>query len=498
LRPIIFVLICLFVLAASLLDLRFGVFLVWVELLIGSKGYLFFLNLGTATISIRIALWLIVMSVWFGQLVIQFIRRWRSRRPRQAPTAWQFIYSPFFVYFSLLFLFVFWGIVNGFLNHNNFNNIFFDANAWLYFTLIFPFYAALQDKQDVIMLWRLFMAAVVWLSLKTLFLLFLFTHFGSGILTPIYRWIRETGVGEITKMPSGFYRIFFQSHLFVLFAFLLVLVLVCQRQSRHRAIFKNKDLWLSVLFLAVILVSFSRSYWVGLVGGLGIFIFWLIKQYSFKQAFAAAGQVVAVGFLSLGLIMLITKFPYPRPATQFNATNVLTERATAVKNEAAVASRWALWPKLWQKIKAQPILGQGFGTTVTYRSSDPRILSSTVDGIYTTYAFEWGWLDIWLKLGIFGLIFYFLLIVNLLLAAFGQTKEKKPAQGVILKTWSEVKRFFSFFVRFNPLKVDGLLVGLGLGLIVVAVVNFFSPYLNHPLGIGYLLATAATLDKFRQ
>ena len=55
-------------------------------------------------------------------------------------------------------------------------------------------------------------------------------------------------------------------------------------------------------------------------------------------------------------------------------------------------------------------MGRGFGATVTYQTRDPRILADNGSGEYTTYAFEWGWLDIWLKLGIFGLAAYFLLI----------------------------------------------------------------------------------------
>jgi O-antigen ligase len=142
---------------------------------------------------------------------------------------------------------------------------------------------------------------------------------------------------------------------------------------------------------------------------------------------------------------------------------LFSERATEL-DEAAISSRWELLPKLWQKITEAPILGKGFGTTVTYQSRDPRQLASPGQGIYTTYTFEWGWFDIWLKLGFFGMLAYLALLIKFIAETFKNSKN-------------------------NP----SLFVGLGICLIVLAIVNFFTPYLNHPLGIGFILIAATFL-----
>jgi O-antigen ligase len=120
-------------------------------------------------------------------------------------------------------------------------------------------------------------------------------------------------------------------------------------------------------------------------------------------------------------------------------------------------------PELWKQIGRAPILGSGFGTTVTYQTSDPRLLRQNPDGRYTTYAFEWGWLDIWLKLGFFGLLAHLSLFIWIIAAGYKKN------------TW--------------------LSIGLGVGLLLIIAVSVFTPYSNHPLGIGFLFFAAAAIAK---
>ena len=119
-----------------------------------------------------------------------------------------------------------------------------------------------------------------------------------------------------------------------------------------------------------------------------------------------------------------------------------------------------------QGIKENLIQGAGFGATLTYKSSDPRVLSQNLDGNYTTSAFEWGWHDILFKLGLFGFGAYILLLFNII--------------------WGNFKKYFH----------NTLLVSLNLGLIIILFIHIFSPYLNHPLGIGYLLLIFFYKDAF--
>lgn len=444
-------------LVLSVYKLEYGLWILLAELFIGSKGYLFSFEHNSFAISIRIALWLAIMLVWSGKKILHL---------RQDKIV--FFSSQFFPYFSILFLFIVWGLINGLIGKNLPGNIFFDFNGWVYFALIFPIYDVfLKEKgEQISTLIQIFIASASWLCLKTFALLYLFSH-NIGLLE-VYKWIRDTGIGEITQMQGGFYRIFIQSHLFVLILFFLSLVLIFNG-LRNNA-FNNKRnlliLFLSFFSLTTILIGFSRTFWVGLVVGLlGLYSYFITKKAKLKELAGFTGVLLGVGVLSVGLVALLVKFPYPDPLGGFNTTDLFSERASQFSGEAGVSSRWALLPNLAEEIKDAPILGKGFGSTVTYISSDPRILSANPSGEYTTYAFEWGWFDIWLKLGLLGFLAYVFLI---------------------------------FRVFVSGLQPNNLVItGFAFGLLVLSAVNFFSPYSNHPLGIGFLVVISVMIDKIK-
>lgn len=445
------------VLALSIYKLEYGIWILLAELFIGSKGYLFSFGLDKFNISIRIALWLAVMLVWFVKKALHF------RQERIA-----FFSSQFFSHFAALFLFIAWGLVNGFLNKNALGNIFFDFNGWLYFALIFPIYDVfLKEKgEQISVLTQIFTAAAIWVCIKTFALLYLFSH-NIGLIE-VYKWIRNTGIGEITQMQGGFYRIFIQSHLFVLVLFFLSLIFIFN-SLKNNALKKKENLFvlsLSFFSFTTILISFSRTFWVGLVVGfLALYIYLFFIKAKLKEVARFAGILLGIGIVSIVLVAALVKFPYPDPLGGFSTADLFSERASQFSGEAGVSSRWALLPSLAEKIKDAPISGKGFGTTVTYRSSDPRVLATNPSGEYTTYAFEWGWFDIWLKLGLFGFLVYVFLVFRIFSAG---------------------------------LKMDNLLVtGFVFGLLVLSAVNFFSPYSNHPLGIGLLIVISVIIDKFK-
>ncbi len=445
-RQVSFIVLAVLFLITSLINLRFGLLIIISELIIGSKGYLFYFETNGIIISIRIAFWLIIMSVWLAKFFISLSeqKKWKK-------------YSLPFIFY-LFFLILGWGIINGFINKNSLNNIFFDFNNWLYFALIFPFWNIFKNKQNDI--WQVIIASLSWLIFKTYILLFIFSHNIPGTINMLYRWVRTTGIGEITLIQGGFYRIFFQSHIYILLAFFVILFFTAEaiKNKINTKELIIKHLSLLTILLSIILLCFSRSFWAGLIVGLffsGIYLFW---KYGWRTPGKTFGLIFASAILSIALIAIIVKFPYPNPLGGFSTTNLIKERAGQIYGEAAVSSRWNLLPKLWFEIKNSPIIGKGFGATVTYTSNDPRILEQDSTGAYTTYAFEWGWLDIWLKIGFIGIIIYMLFILKII--KFGLPALKNE---------------------------QNLSIGLLLGIIVLITVHFFTPYLNHPLGIGFLI-----------
>ena len=506
-KGLFFFAVCAFALIVSAIDLKYGVYLVFAELFISSKGYLFALDADGFSISIRIALWLIVMSVWLSGRISGLIR---DRKPDIS-----LFTSPLFPYFFVLFMFISWGLLNGFLNGNGFENIFFDFNGWLYFALVFPVYDGLKSRKDLENLWRLMFACMIWLAVKTLLLLYLFSH-EIFFIKDIYAWVRNTGVGEITKMEKGFYRIFFQSHIYLIPWYLYMLMAssrakrgvdFLENDSRDQRNGASMDFILLVLFLASLLISLSRSYLVGFVAGLGVIIIHLALIFgknSRKYGYAVFIFVASLA-ASMCLIFLLVKFPFPRATGNFSL-NDFSERATQIDGEAGASSRWSLLPALWDGISASPLAGSGFGATMTYKSSDPRVLENNPDGDYTTYAFEWGWLDIWMKLGLIGLIAYVCLILRIFIGIWSSSsinpaQEKKSAgffSRMIKNGASWLDRVSGFFgYRRYDLSGGTIFSGLSAGICAICAINIFSPYLNHPIGIGFLVLCAITMERMR-
>ncbi|MCH8049627.1 hypothetical protein IH979_02855 [Patescibacteria group bacterium] len=122
---------------------------------------------------------------------------------------------------------------------------------------------------------------------------------------------------------------------------------------------------------------------------------------------------------------------------------------------------------MMEQIQRSPIIGSGFGTEVTFISDDPRVRAINPSGEWTTYRFEWGYQDIWLKTGVLGLI------------AFG---------------WYAILIFIAVIFTMKRHGNAWLSAGLGAGVLALFIINIFTPFLNHPIGIISMLFVLPFLD----
>lgn len=489
-NKVTFFVILALTLILTLEKLEYGLYILLAELFIGSKGYLFYFDADGTSVSLRIALFLIVMAVWFAQRVIASHRRWRGNFINSKDNG--IASSPaaprndgLMKWYWILFAFIAWGFIWGLIRGNSFQNLFFDFNGWLYFGIIFPLIDIIKSREQIENILQIFTAAVTVIIIKTFFFLYVFSHGLEVPIFPIYHWLRQFLIGEITLMPSGFYRIFFQSQIYLLIGFFIFsALLIWQKKAPspspppveggERKKYSPPlvggviNYWLLAIgSLTSILVSFSRSFWIGLAFGLLVLlIFLIVLKFSLKKIIKIGLCGVAVLIISLAAIWVTAQFPYPEPK-EISFGSMFSDRLTDL-DEAAVRSRWDLLPPLGRAIIKHPIVGSGFGATVTYKSSDPRAIQVNPGGIFTTYAFEWGFLDIMLKIGLAGLAVYLLLIAKIW------------RSGWLLGHSGE----------FIPL-------GFLLGLAALLATNFFSPYLNHPLGIGYIILCGIIFDRFK-
>jgi len=416
------------------------------ELFIGGKGHLLDLNWGGQAVSIRIGLFcafFLGFSVWV----------FRNKK-------WKELWSSAVSNKALLILgaVCLWGLFTAWVNQVGFKDIFLDFNAWLFFLYFLPFSLIFKNKTHFESIMQVFSAAIVWIAVKTLFYFYAFTH-SLPIIFDLYKWGRDAGWGEFTLVSGNLFRIFSQAQLFSMIGFSLfaVCLLLAGKINWKR----DWPLELAtILSASALIISLSRSFWVGaaFAGLVGVvFAFWKLKL-KIKEALIALIHFILIIVVAYGLVLAVLYFPIPW--VDRGSADLLSSR---LKLEAAASSRQQQLLPLTRAVAVHPVLGSGWGTKVTYFSNDPRIKNvNNPTGEYTTDAFEWGYLDILLKIGLIGLLAY---------AAVVFTAGKNIWQKIINASAEEKLIYL------------GLFCGLG----ALLATHMFSPYLNHPLGIGYIL-----------
>ena len=446
-----FIIVSIVIAAVTIHKLKYGLYIAIAELIIGSKGYLFFYEVNEFQISIRLAIFVIIMVVFgFSILQKQKLKQLINKLNQ---------HKELYILAAVCLL----GLIIGYVNQNQLTNIFFDFNAWLYFLYILPFLYKLNKKSDLNKIIQIFTAGITFVAVKSLLFLYLLSHQVSFIRN-LYKWGRDTGFGEFTAVSDSVFRIFSQGQIFILIGFFIFLsVLILREDLNYKKKLNQKILILLFLFLSVIILSLSRSFWLSLALTGLMFLLILIKPYRFRFkniGFIILKLIVLTG-LAYSLIIGIIYIPFPSQG-EIDAGSMIKNRFNL--NESAVSSRWSQLPELTSKIKENPIFGSGFGATITYNSQDPRILTEeNPEGKYTTFILEWGYLDLIFELGLLGIFAYLYLLFSILKKYYHLWKQKTD--------------------HFNR----ALIIGFVLGLFSLMIVHVFTPYLNHPLGIGYLL-----------
>lgn len=424
-----------------------------IEYLIGSKGALFTYGAGETNqggVSIRVLFFCAFMAGWALRTIIS--RGWRRWYPL-------LIGRKGYVALGVCVLYAtFIGWIRG-----NGTTLFVDANAWLAWALLLPAIDLARSHGELVrrdILPALF-AGLIWVGAKTVILLFLFSHGYIELMFLLYHWVRRTGVGEITRLevPGSPHRIFFQSHIYALFT-----ILWCSAWAASSRVSRSVyALWIFAWIESI--VALSRSFWMGLIGGGSV----LMALVGFSQhrecvsmyAWVRKNATVFVASALFLVLILAIRLPGRSGAS---LADVFSGRQDV--GASAVVSRWQLLPELWKGIVRHPILGSGFGATVTYHSQDPRIVEAT-GGVYTTYAFEWGWLEHWFKFGIVGIPLIAWILYDL---GHRMTRSRAPA-----------------WIRRAVLS----------SIVLLAITHFFTPYLNHPLGIVSLIAAEMLFELYR-
>lgn len=437
LETTIFVVLCALLAFAYVRSFALGTAILFGEIVGGSLGHLFQIG----GFSIRMAFFAIALlfTIW------RFIR---SKEDREF--VWQMVKKHSVVFLGVM---IAYGVILGFFQ-TSFKDVVNDANAYAFFLLLPTFVLALKDKEEQGKFISVAFGVTAATAILSFILFILFTHATpEPVLRVLYKWVRDFGLGEITKAPGGFYRVFFQSHVWNFLVFLLAPFFIIARP-------KDRWVWgIGILSAIVVFLSFSRTFWLAGLCALAVAFVVMIAKKTMRPALKIfVASLVALTALGVFIPFLATH----------TVSSALLTRTSALGGEAALDSRMNLLPVMLHAIEKQPLFGYGFGKTLTYVTKDPRLLAYFPDGNYITSAFEWGWLDFWLKMGILGVLAYVLFLKDVFKGLIAKIRE------------AEDKEVFVY-------------LGLATALVGLIVAHVFSPWLNHPLGIGFLLVVGGVV-----
>jgi len=441
LQEIVFSIIIFLAVISSLRKIEYGFLFLLFEFLAGHEGHCFSFN----GVSLRLSLFLSIMFVWF--LKKFFIPRFSLKKLRNLIT---FRKSPLsFAILSFLFVVIF-SFCRGWFANSNFLAL-RDFLNYSYFFLIFPLSEIIEKRFFREKSKQICQAGIIGISFLTIIILALFATGLVSVHGQFYWWWRQTVFGKATSAGNNFFRIVSSVHLLILPFFLILLSFIAHRSTRKKSV-----IFLAILASLTLLINFSRAYFLGLFAGL----IFLAQGLKFKKW---------IIFFLLVIIFLVAEFGILNLLINQNPNMIyLRERMksiTSPDSELSASVRLNILPRLLEKIKEKPIFGYGLGSTISYLNP----LSQKED---ITFHIDWGYLEIWLELGLLGLILY-LFILSIV---FYQGRQLfKKAQGNIGR--------------------QRLLIGLGAGLLSLVIATITGPYLFHALGIFYLISVIVIFNQ---
>lgn len=436
-------------------SLLFGFSIAMLEIIIGGHGHLIDTSIAGMTVGLRLVLFVAVMIGVFYHLVIKKVR-------------------PVFVLerdvpFLILILAVIIGTLLGAMQ-NPIASVFDDANSFVTLGYLLPLSMIAWTSDAKRFLLRTFALGATWVAASSLGLIYAFNHLDADGIWTLYRFVRDARLAEVTLLsgPSWivntlgnspwFFRVFEPAQAFVMFFSLAAITMLCFLARSWKA--RGITLGILSVFLAVDIGGQSRSFWLGLLAGATVVgIATLIDRVKFREIFKI--KLAGLGAIVVAIAMLWIAIALPLPTRPDLRNSPYYKGQDDDTRNLAVSSRWNLLTPMMDTIYEAPILGSGFGTSVTFISDDPRVRAINANGEWTTYRFEWGFHDIWIKMGLLGLLAFLLIFLSTLWATWRSLKEKDDHR------WLSI----AFFA----------------GIVALYVSHAFSPYLNHPIGLGFLI-----------
>lgn len=264
--------------------------------------------------------------------------------------------------------------------------------------------------------------------------------------------LNNISFGGFSFVSGGMYRIFLRSEIYFQIAIIVAI---------SRELTKEKISWVNGFVISLLafgmLLSLTRSFWIGALVGLVFLIYFRRKDLR---------KVLKLAIVSLSLLsmLIVTSMIIYRGNSIIlvamnrieSGLDVPSEEIPSPSNPDNISDgiRTEIFTSLIKRISESALIGNGMGAEIEKNS----------EGGNTEYLY----LDLTMKLGIVGLLLFFLMYIELFLV-FMKNRRRLRSE--------------------KPSYSDGYICAL----ISVMVSSFFNPYLNNPIGLVFFLCVALIL-----
>lgn len=358
------------------------------------------------------------------------------------------------IIFFVIFMF---SVLNGFRNGYTLQDIFIASKGFLFILIIFPFFIFVDSMEKAKKLFEAMIYASVILAILTI-LIFIF----YGLNPDSYIFFRTTldklDYGYIA-MRGGQPAVFMKASPFLAIALNYEINMYINGPKKN----KHVNIIFICLLLAAVICTMSMGLWIASIVGAGfVLVVSFFNRKNIKLPHYKGDLLKIV--LVFVLFNLFGKINSPEAVANTNyIQNSLNNRLSA-DDTSFIVKKDQLF-KLTSLWLENPFFGKGFGASIMFKVDkirDDRMV-----------LFELFWNQLLFNVGVVGFISYLWLIFEPMLLFVKEAFKKSFAGKDMMH-----------------------MISLNIGMIIICIISSVNPFMNNPIGIGYLVIFLSTVNIY--
>lgn len=349
------------------------------------------------------------------------------------------------IIFFVIFMF---SIFNGFRNGYTLQDIFIASKGFLFILIIFPFFIFVDSIEKAKKLFEAMIYATVALAILTI-LIFIFYGLNPDSYIFFRTMLDKLDYGYIA-MRGGQPAVFMKASPFLAIVLNYEINMYINDPKKNRHV----NITFICLLLAAVICTMSMGLWIASIVGAGFVI--IVSFFNRKNIKLPhyKGDLLKIALVFV-LFNLFGRINSPEAVANTNyIQNSLNSRLSS-DDTSFIVKKDQLF-KLTTLWLENPFFGKGFGASIMFK----------VDKIRNDrmVLFELFWNQLLFNVGAVGFLAYIWLIFEPMLLFFKNAFKKSFAGKDMMHMFS-----------------------LNMGMIIICIISSVNPFMNNPIGIGYLV-----------